>query len=270
MTSSLSIWGWALLALGAFCVGISKTGVPGIGILNVAIFAIVLPSARHSVGVVLPILISADIIAVALYRRRAVWHHLWRLFPWAIAGIFIGFFAMPYLDDKQVARLLGVILLTLVGLTFVRKAMEKRAACLAANAEAAQAEAPVETLDEKVQHTSPIFTGIMGIAGGFTTMVGNAAGPIMTLYLLAMRLPKMEFIGTGAWYFLLLNIFKVPFMTKLGWIDGPSLALSARLAPCAVIGALCGRAIVPHIKQEWFEFTALALTVIAALRLLWS
>lgn len=267
MPSNISLLGWLLLALGAFSVGVSKTGVPGIGILNVAIFALVLPSARHSVGVVLPILISADIIAVALYRRRAVWSHLWRLFPWAIAGIFIGYFAirMPYFNDKRVAHLLGGILLALVLLTYLRKWSEKRAARLAAEQGAA-----VESIDDEAKHASPLYTGVIGIAGGFTTMVGNAAGPIMTLYLLAMRLPKMEFIGTGAWYFLLLNVFKVPFMANLGWIDAPSLTLSARLAPCAILGAVCGRVIVPYIKQEWFEFTALSLTVVAALRLLLS
>ena len=246
----LSFLSWLLLGLGAFSVGLSKTGVPGIGILNVAIFALVLPSAKHSVGVVLPILISADIVAVLAYRRQAVWHHLWRLFPWAIAGVIIGFFAVSRVNDRQVAQLIGAILLILVSLTLWRKWKEKAAT-----------EAP---------EISPMYTGIMGIAGGFTTMVGNAAGPIMTLYLLAMRLPKMEFIGTGAWYFLLLNWFKVPFMMQLGWIDKPSLLLSARLMPFAVCGALFGRALVKYIDQNWFERIAIALTVVAALRLLLS
>ncbi|HEX8552689.1 MAG TPA: sulfite exporter TauE/SafE family protein [Abditibacteriaceae bacterium] len=243
----LSLLSWLLLGLGAFSVGLSKTGVPGIGILNVAIFALVLPSAKHSVGVVLPILISADIVAVLAYRRQAVWHHLWRLFPWAIAGIIIGFFAVSRVNDRQVAQLIGAILLTLVALTLWRKWKTKESA-----------DAP---------SVSPVYTGIMGIAGGFTTMVGNAAGPIMTLYLLAMRLPKMEFIGTGAWYFLLLNWFKVPFMMQLGWIDKPSLLLSLRLMPFAVCGALFGRAIVRYIDQNWFERIAIALTVVAAIKL---
>lgn len=277
MTSTLSLWGWALLVFGAFAVGVSKTGIPGLGILNVAIFAIVLPSAKHAAGAILPILISGDIIAVTLYRRRAQWSYLWRLFPWAITGVLIGFFSMPYLDDKQVQRLLGAILLALVFLTYVRKwsiwraeRIRARAAANAAETAAAGTEALPESLDDEVQHVPPAVTGAIGIAGGFTTMVGNASGPIMTLYLLAMRLPKMEFLGTGAWYYLLLNCFKVPFMTKLGWIDKPSLILSAQLVPCAIVGAFCGRAIVPYIKQEWFEFSALALTVVAAVKLLWS
>jgi hypothetical protein len=246
--SDISFWQWFFLALGSFSVGLSKTGVPGIGILNVAIFALVLPS-RNSVGVVLPILIAADIVAVTAYNRHAVWSHLWRLFPWAAGGVVLGYFAMGQINDKQVAQLIGAILLALVILTLWRKWSQRN-------------------VEEEVANASPLFTGAMGIAGGFTTLVANAAGPIMTLYLLAMRLPKMEFLGTGAWYFLILNCFKVPFMMQLQLVNAPSLLLSAKLAPFAICGALFGRAIIKYINQEWFEKTAIAFTVIAALRLL--
>ena len=257
----ISFWGWVLLGLGAFSIGLSKTGVPGIGILSIATFALALPSAI-SVGVILPVLISADIVAVIAYRRQAAWHHLWRLFPWAIAGILIGYFVGGKINEKQIAQLLGAILLLLIALTLWSKWREKRAAATVEGVEIVP--------DAGAPKVSFFYTASMGIAAGFTTMVGNAAGPIMTLYLLAMRLPKMEFIGTGAWYFLLLNCFKVPFMMRLGWIDNSSFPLSLRLMPFAMCGALFGRLIVRYIQQEWFERIAIFLTIVAAVRLLLS
>jgi uncharacterized membrane protein YfcA len=236
---------WALLALGAFLVGLSKTGIAGLGILNVAIFATVL-DPKQSTGAVLPILISADIVAVLAYRRHAVWHHLWRLIPWAVVGIIVGFFAMERIDTRQVGRLIGAILLVLIVVDWWR---QRRLG------------------DADVPH-SPSFTSIMGVSAGFTTQVANAAGPIMILYLRAMKLPKMEFIGTGAWYFLMLNCFKVPFMMEAGQITSQSFMVSARMFPFAVGGALFGRAIIKHIKQEWFEKTAITLTILAAFKLL--
>ena len=109
---------------------------------------------------------------------------------------------------------------------------------------------------------------LAGICAGFTTMIANAAGPIMILYLLAMRLPKMEFIGTSAWYFLVLNLFKVPFSYSLGLINPSSLRIDLPLAPFAMIGALFGRAIIQHIDQALFEKLALILTLAAGIRML--
>jgi uncharacterized membrane protein YfcA len=108
----------------------------------------------------------------------------------------------------------------------------------------------------------------MGILAGFTTMVANAAGPSMVLYLLAAGLPKMEFMGTGAWFFFIVNCFKVPFLANLGLINPHSLPLDLVLGPAAVVGAFIGRAILPKIKQIVFENLALALTVVAGIKLL--
>src|SRR4051794_16573018 len=115
----LELWQWALGALGAFLVGLSKTGIPGLGILNVAIFALVFP-ARESVGLVLVILICGDLVAVTTYRRDASWPHLVRLFPWAAAGIVAGYFALGRVNDGQIRHLIGIILLCLVILQYVR------------------------------------------------------------------------------------------------------------------------------------------------------
>jgi uncharacterized protein len=244
----LELWQWALGALGAFLVGLSKTGIPGLGILNVAIFALVFP-ARESVGLVLVILICGDIVAVTTYRRDASWPHLLRLFPWAAAGIVAGYFALGRVDDWRMRHLIGIILLFLVVFQYVRS---RRPALL----------------DSEAQPPQLWLAPIAGITAGFTTMVANAAGPVMVLYLLAMRLPKILFIGTAAWYFLLLNLFKVPFSASLGLINPASLGVSLLLGPFAMLGALIGRPIAERLNQRLFELIALALTFVAVLLML--
>jgi uncharacterized membrane protein YfcA len=238
-------WQWALAGLAAFLVGLSKTGITGLGILSVAIFASALP-ARESVGIVLVVLISGDLVAVSTYRREASWPHLWRLFPWAAVGVVLGALALGRIDSLTVQRLIGGILVALVGVQFWRSRQV------------------AATSDEH----HPAFAVIAGLGAGFTTMVANAAGPIMVIYLLAMRLPKMIFIGTAAWYFLVLNLFKVPFSVGLGLINTHSLPISLALIPFAVIGGLVGRVLIKYINQQLFEMLALVLALVAGLRLL--
>lgn len=242
----LDVWQWALALLGAFLVGLSKTGIAGLGVLTVAIFATILP-ARESVGVVLVVLLAADLVAVTVYRRQASWQHLARLFPWAALGIVIGAFTLGRINEPVLRGLIGGILVLLV---FVHAVRRRRA--------------PL-TEDAKL---SPAAATVTGLFAGFTTMVANAAGPIMILYLLAMRLPKLQFIGTTAWFFLVVNLFKVPFSYGLGLISPGSLSLSLQLVPIAVIGALTGRWIITYINQQFFETLALVLTLVAGLRLL--
>jgi len=242
----LELWQWALGALGAFLVGLSKTGIPGLGILNVAIFALVFP-ARESVGLVLIILICGDIVAVTTYRRDASWSHLIRLFPWAAAGVVLGYFALGRINDSQMRHLIGIILLFLVMFQYIRS----RRVAIA-----------------EVQPPSLWLAPLAGITAGFTTMVANAAGPVMVLYLLAMRLPKILFVGTAAWYFFMLNIFKIPFSASLGLINPSSLGVSLWLGPFAALGALIGRPIAERLNQRLFELIALGLTFVAALLML--
>lgn len=204
-------------------------------------------------GIVLPLLISADVVAVTAFRRHAVWSHLWRLFPWTAFGIVIGSLALNRINDQQVEKLIGAIVLGMVVVHHVRRVRAGR-----------QSEAEVEV----ERPASPWFIAITGILAGFTTMVANAAGPIMILYFLAMRLPKMEFIGTGAWYYLVINLFKVPFSYELGLINPASAQVVLRLAPFAVGGALFGRAVLRHIPQKLFEDLALLFSAVAGLRLL--
>lgn len=248
MAIELTTVQWLVAILAAFLVGLAKTGIPGVGVLVVALFALIMP-ARESAGAVLPLLICADIIAVAAYRRDAVWPHLLKLMPWAVAGIIAGYAAMAFINDQQTARLIGGILLVMICVHLLRTKSQ--------NVE--------EMLPGNVRMW---YAAMMGLIAGFTTMVANAAGPVMNLYLLAMRMPKMKFMGTAAWYFLILNSFKVPFSLHLGLISRESIILNLKLAPMVVAGALLGRLLLSSIPQKLFEAIALFFTTIAAVRLL--
>jgi uncharacterized membrane protein YfcA len=198
---------------------------------------------------VLVILICGDIVAVTTYRRDASWSHLLRLFPWAAGGVVLGYFALGRVNDSQMRHLIGAILLGLVVFQYIRS---RRLA------------AP----DGEALPIRPWLAPLAGIAAGFTTMVANAAGPVMVLYLLAMRLPKILFVGTAAWYFFALNVFKLPFSASLGLINPTSLGVALWLGPFAMFGALVGRPVINHLNQRLFELSALALTFGAALLML--
>lgn len=245
--------GWLLAGLGALLLGVSKTGLGGCGILGVALFAQILP-ARASTGYVLPLLICADVVAVTAFRRHAVAAHVLRLFPATAAGVVLGALALHSRllhSDAAVRTLIGAVVTALVVFTYVRRWRQRRAG--------SQESAPAPG------QGAAIWTGLLA---GFLTMLANAAGPVMSLYLLAVGLPKMEFIGTGAWFFLALNVFKVPFGAALGLISGPSLAFDLALAPVAVGGALAGRWLVRFLNQALFEELTLAFALVSGLNML--
>jgi hypothetical protein len=246
----LQPWQWALALVGAVFVGLSKTGVPGVGVFAVALYANCFP-ARESTGILLPMLVGADIVAVAAYKRHAVWSHLWRLCPWVVTGVVIGYFTMDHVNNSQIKRIIGGIVVTMVLL----HGWHQRQVKLAGG-------------DADGFPHSMWFAAVTGILTGFTTMVANAAGPIMIIYMLTMGLPKMEFMGTGAWFFLILNVFKIPFSVQLGLITGSSLVFDLMMAPVVVASALAGRILVQRINQQWFATIALLMTLVAGLRLL--
>jgi hypothetical protein len=244
----LTTWQWIWLALAAFCSGLSKTGIAGLSILPVALFAIALP-ARASTGALLPLLVCGDIFGVTFYRKHASWPHLWRLFPWVTVGVVAGYFALGRVNNQQIQRMIGLTLLIMVVLQWWRGRQGG-------------------DLASRLPH-SVWFAGLMGVLAGFTTMVANAAGPVMALYLLAIGLPKLVFIGTGAWFFLCVNAFKVPFSVQLGLITPASLLMDAMLLLPMIPGALLGPRIVKHINQSVFEKMVLLLTLAGVVRLLW-
>jgi uncharacterized membrane protein YfcA len=244
-------WQWVVAALAATLVGVSKGGISGMGFLPVVIFAQVLPSTRQSSGFVLPLLIFGDVVAVLNYRKHTQWSHLWQLFPWTAGGVLAGYFAMGRINDRQAAKLIGLIVVGLVVLHLWRRRQAKLAG-------------PGVELDHGWW-----FAPMIGVLAGFTTLVANAAGPLMAIYLLAMHLPKLEFVGTGAVFFMLLNWFKVPFMVSLGLITANSIKFNLLLAPAVLIGTFVGRWLLTRINQKWFENLALGLSAVGALRMFW-
>lgn len=237
----------ALVLLVAIMTGFSKTGVPGAGIFGVALMASIFP-AKQSVGMLLPMLITADLVAVWHYRRQVVWKHLVSLIPWVLAGIVGGFAVMGQIGDSQLSVMLGVLILVLLVLHLTKDRLERKL---------------------KFAFTQTVsFQAVMGILAGFTTMVGNVAGAIMSIYLLSKGLPKQQFIGTGAWFFLAVNLIKVPFNAYLGMITLDTLIFAAWMAVPVLLGTWAGIRIVPHIPQAKFQALILILTALGALRLL--
>ncbi|MEI6861735.1 MAG: sulfite exporter TauE/SafE family protein [Verrucomicrobiota bacterium] len=241
---TISPWEMLLAILGALFVGVSKTGVGGLGVLASALFAALMP-AKQSAGFVLPLLVFGDLVAVASYRRHAVWAHVGRMFPWTAAGILLGWYAMGRMDDRQARLLIGALVLGLTALQVARRHL------------GADGVAP-----------GAWFGPVVGVLAGFTTLVANAAGALMAVYLLAMRLPKLEFVGTAAVFFLLVNLFKVPFMVNLGLLTTESFSFNLLLAPAVFLGTLGGRWLLPRLNQRTFENVTLALGALAGLYLL--
>lgn len=242
---NFSGWEWVLAVVAALLIGISKTGIGGLGMLSVVIFAQIMP-ARQATGLVLPLLCFGDLVAALYYRQHAKWRHVWRLLPWTAAGVVIGYYTLGRVTDREAQHMIGGIVLTLIALHVARR----RGAA-----------------GHETEH-GMWFAPTIGILAGFTTLVANAAGPLMAIYLLAMRLPKMDYVGTGAVFFLVMNLFKVPFMVNLNLITIESFKMNLLLAVPVFTGALVGRKILMKIDQKVFENVVLILGALAGAKLL--
>lgn len=220
----------------------SKVGISGMGMIAVPVLAIIF-GGKNSSGIMLPILIMADFFGAFYYRRYAQWEHLIKLLPPAILGVLIGTYVGNYIDDNLFKLIMGVIIFVSIGILIW---LEK-------------------------SNTTKVprglwFAGIIGILLGFTTMVGNLAGAVMTLYLLVMNMPKNKFIGTVAWFFIIINILKVPFHVFV-WetIHWNTFLLDLILLPFIAIGAYFGIKIVEKFSDKNYRLFIIAITIIAAL-----
>jgi uncharacterized protein len=240
---------WIFAFLGALMVGVSKSGITGLSILSIALFNHVFASSKQASGIVLPLLIFGDMVAVLSYRRHTQWRYLWKLFPFTALGVVLGYFTLGWVSDRQARLMIGIIIVALAALSFWRRYRSNLS----------------ET--ETGVH-SWVFAAAVGVIAGFITLVANAAGPLMAIYLVSMRLPKMEYVGTAAVFFMCLNLFKVPFMVNLGLITVHSFGFNLLLAPAVLIGAFAGRWLVVRINQALFENMVLCLSAIAGVLLL--
>ncbi|HEY5778530.1 MAG TPA: sulfite exporter TauE/SafE family protein [Terrimicrobiaceae bacterium] len=244
----LTLVDWVLAVLAAICIGMAKAGFGGLGMLAILIMARVLP-ARESTGAILPMLILADIFAVYTYRRHAKGGLVLRMLPPAAAGIVCGWLLMPHIPAQVFAPLIGWLTLALIALVLLQKFAPR-------------------LMNLAVEH--PGIAWPFGWLAGSTTMIANAAGPVMTIYLLACRLPKFEFVGTAAWFFFAINLLKVPFSASLGLINSASLTLNLWLAPAVIAGLVAGRWMLGKINQAVFEWLMIVFSLLGAVRLIFS
>lgn len=255
---------WVLVMIGAFVVGLSKTAMPGGGTIAVGLFALALP-AKESTAALLLLLMVGDATALGVYRREPDVRTLVRLIPSVLIGIVLGTIFFATVGGDTVRTTIGVILLVLIAVTVWRRrsARVKKSADPSAAAGDATDPAP-----------APSGAGVAlsragyGVLGGFTTMVANAGGPVMSMYFYAMRMPVLTFLGTSAWFFAIVNVIKLPFSAGLGLITRDTLVMDLMLVPLVLIGAYCGAKIARRIPQGVFEKLILVLTVVSALALL--
>ena len=274
----IGISSWLLVAAGALVVGFSKTALPGAGTIAVGLFALAMP-AKESTAALLLLLIVGDLTALWVYRREPDLKMLVRLIPSVMIGVVVGTIFFATVGGDVVRGTIGVILLALVAVTVWRRRQAERAkAAVAASSDDAttgntgQEAQPGRGATVGPAESSPtriwISRAIYGLLGGFTTMVANAGGPVMTMYFYAMRLPVLTFLGTAAWFFAIVNILKLPFSASLGLFSRDTFVMDAMLVPVVLLGALIGAVVARRVSQGVFEKAVLVLTVASALGLL--
>lgn len=239
----LTGWEWFLAVLSAFLLGASKTGLSGAGMISIPVLAAIF-GGKMSAGIVLPMLSFADVFAVSYYNRHAEWKYVFKLLPWAVLGILLGLYVGDLVSDQVFKEIIGIIVIVSIGIMIWRD-MQKN-----------QLKIPDYWW----------FSAIMGFSGGFATMIGNAAGPIMALYLLSMRLPKNAFIGTGAWFFFVINLFKIPFHIFI-WetITWKTFSFDILMIPALTLGALAGVRIVKYIPEKAYRIFIIVITLVSSI-----
>lgn len=241
-------WAWGVLFLSALFVGMSKTGVQGLTILTVPLLAMAF-GAKPSTGLMLPLLCFADVIGVSYYRRQAEWKYILRLLPMAVTGFFLALWVDHLIPATEFKHLMGACLALVLGVMLW-----------------SQWKGRENLLVDKWWY-SPLF----GLLGGFTTMIGNAAGPVMAIYLLSMRMPKLAFVGTNAWFFLCVNFLKLPLQI-FAWhnITPTTLAIDVCAIPFILLGAFLGIRLVKFLPEREFRVFTTVATIISVIVMLIS
>lgn len=238
----LQLYEWLLVILCGMLIGMSKTGLSGAGLFVVPVFAGIF-GGKPSAGLVLPMLIVADFFAVKYYHRHAEWKYVLKLLPWAFAGIIIALLVGNAINDEQFRILIAILVIMGIGLMIFQDVRRNK----------------MSVPDYWW------FSALLGLTGGFATMIGNAAGPVMSLYLLSMRLPKNIFIGTGAWFFLIVNLVKFPlhiFFWKT--ITLQSLNLNLLMVIPIITGAISGFYIVKLFPEKAYRLFIIVSTLASA------
>lgn len=235
-----------ILFVTALFVGMSKTGVQGLTLLTVPLMAMAF-GAKPSTGIILPLLCFADVIGVSYYKRKAEWKYIIRLLPPAIAGFFLALWVDSMIPASEFKHLLGACLALVLAVMLWSQWKGKE-----------------NILVDKWWY-SPLF----GLLGGFTTMIGNAAGPVMAIFLLSTRMPKLAFVGTNAWFFLCINFLKLPLQVFV-WhnISTSTLILDAYAIPFILVGAYLGIKLVKFLPEREFRIFTTIVTILSVILML--
>lgn len=235
----------ALVVLSSFLLGMGKAGIKGLGVIIVLLMAMVFGS-KTSTGILIPIMVFADILAVFYYHQHAQWKFLLKLLPMMVIGVLFGVWLGNHISQEAFKQLMAVFILIAVVIMFL-----------------------LDTMKTGKIPNSSLFAGSMGLFSGITSMIGNLAGSFADIYFLAMRLPKNEFIGTAAWLFLIINVFKLPFHI-FSWhtVSGESVLLNLILVPFVWIGFLLGVFIVKRISNSFYRKFIFIATAVGAIFML--
>jgi uncharacterized protein len=244
----LSLPAWALSILAGIGLGFSKAGLAGVSLFHVVVFAFIF-GARDSTGVVLPLLVFGDICAVIALHQHVRWEYVRRMLPPACLGVALAALFMRGISEATFKPLIGWIVFSLAGMQVIRMRWP-------------------DWLGD-VPHTRTAVWAI-GLTAGAATMLANAAGPVIAIYCLAVGLPKFEVVGTLAWFFFIINVFKIPFSAGLGLIRQETLLFNAILAPAVILGIVSGRWVLHRLNQRAFDLLMLGFAALAALRLIFS
>lgn len=236
-----------VLCISALLIGINKTALPGVGLLPVILLASAFET-RLSTGLQLGMLAMTDVMAVIWYRRHADWKILLRLLPWGLLGLACGsgiLYIIPENDSRTMNIIIGSIVLGLALLSIIRRRMNQ----------------------DKVP-SGKLAAGFCGILLGVTTQLANAAGPVAAIYFLAMKLPKEKYMGTNAWFFLIINWIKLPIFIAEGRISLESVKMDLIMIPFLLAGAAAGILLLKKMPQKLFNDIIMALVIAAALKML--
>ncbi len=236
---------WITVILAAFLVGFSKTGIGGVMMLAIPILASTF-GGRDSTGIILPMLLMGDVFAICYYRRSVNWKNVFKPLPWAFVGLVLGVIIGNYISDKTFIVLIGMIVLLCLGILIYTEKKGKNF----------------------IVPTDAWFYILVGVLSGFASMLGNAAGPIFSVYLLALGFKKNNYMGTNAWFFFIINFSKLPLQIFV-WhnIGLQSFTITVFMIPVITIGAVLGFAVLKRINEKYFRYLVIGMTAIAAFRL---
>lgn len=242
---NLSVLQWLAICFAVFLLGLSKSGIKGIGIILIVILAFVF-GEKASTGILLPMLVVADILAVIYYNQHAQWKFVKRLIPWMIIGVLVGVWIGNDISEIIFKKMMAIIIIVSVLIMFYTE--NRKSTSIPSNR---------------------FFASGTGFLAGFATMIGNLAGPIANIYFLAMRFPKNEFIGTAAWLFFIINVFKLPFHFFI-WktVTKETLILNSVLLPAVFLGFFLGAYMVKLISNVNYRRFILIVTAIGGVVML--